>query len=273
MAIVILFVGCTRVSVNRHVDVYGHGGGGFMSATNPHPANSEAAIRRALFAFGADGVEVDIQLTSDGKIVLYHDHRLESSTNGFGAIGELNVDDVVTASYKGALDASRDYPVISLQHLFDILDDAQRVVKVSLNLQPQSDALDQPALFQKRAEQLMAEITSDVTSRHVIIIESPEPEQMIALKMAAAGRDDIPLYFTAEATDQNIAFAVDHQLQGLVSNYLKCTPQMRQRMDNANLQWSLYGLKIHSDVREALNFQPDAVQTDDIPFTLRMLDR
>ncbi len=33
-------------------------------------------------ALGVDGIETDVQKTQDGKLVLFHDHLLDKTTNG-----------------------------------------------------------------------------------------------------------------------------------------------------------------------------------------------
>ena len=52
-------------------------------AKNYAPENSLAAFKMAL-ELGADGFELDTQLTSDGHIVVYHDRILDRTTNGHG---------------------------------------------------------------------------------------------------------------------------------------------------------------------------------------------
>ena len=64
--------------------VLGHAGAGFFTPLNPFnplPPSSLAGVRHAL-AQGADGVEVDVQLSQDSVLVLYHDPGLTSMTAG-----------------------------------------------------------------------------------------------------------------------------------------------------------------------------------------------
>ena len=49
------------------------------------PESTRAAIVRAIAA-GADMVELDVQLTRDGRLVVFHDERLERTTNGGGVV-------------------------------------------------------------------------------------------------------------------------------------------------------------------------------------------
>ncbi|MDD1649382.1 MAG: hypothetical protein LUO80_03165 [Methylococcaceae bacterium] len=60
--------------------VYAHRG-----ASAEAPENTLAAFRRALDA-GADGIEMDVHLASDGVPVVIHDDTLERTTDGSGAV-------------------------------------------------------------------------------------------------------------------------------------------------------------------------------------------
>ncbi|MFL5680784.1 MAG: glycerophosphodiester phosphodiesterase [Chloroflexota bacterium] len=49
---------------------------------------------RAAIELGAEGIEVDVQLTRDGRLAMMHDLTLDRTTNGRGPIAELDWDDV-----------------------------------------------------------------------------------------------------------------------------------------------------------------------------------
>jgi glycerophosphoryl diester phosphodiesterase len=59
---------------------------GAVSATCPE--NTLAAVDRAM-RLGADGVEIDVQLTSDGVVICHHDPDLARSTGEPRAIGDV----------------------------------------------------------------------------------------------------------------------------------------------------------------------------------------
>ena len=65
----------------------GHRGMGSNRRGHPYPENSLASFRAAL-ARGADGVELDIALTTDGEVVVLHDDTLERTTDGTGYVGD-----------------------------------------------------------------------------------------------------------------------------------------------------------------------------------------
>lgn len=60
---------------------------------HPYLENTLESMRAA-FAYGADVVEFDIQLTKDGKLACFHDYALEYRTNGTGEIADYTMDEL-----------------------------------------------------------------------------------------------------------------------------------------------------------------------------------
>lgn len=57
------------------------------------PESTAAAIRLA-FRQQADMVELDVQLTRDGRVVIFHDDRLERTSTGHGRLGRFRYRDL-----------------------------------------------------------------------------------------------------------------------------------------------------------------------------------
>ncbi|MCJ7735939.1 MAG: glycerophosphodiester phosphodiesterase [Anaerolineae bacterium] len=57
------------------------------------PQNTLAAFEKAI-ALGADGVELDVHLSSDGIPVVIHDFNVDATTNGHGAVTEMTLDEL-----------------------------------------------------------------------------------------------------------------------------------------------------------------------------------
>jgi len=53
------------------------------------PENTKMAFMKAL-DLGADGIEFDVQLTRDGRAIVFHDDALDRTTNGHGAVAETD---------------------------------------------------------------------------------------------------------------------------------------------------------------------------------------
>lgn len=52
-----------------------------------YPENTMLAFRKAVEA-GADGIELDVQLTRDGEVVIIHDELVDRTTNGKGRVND-----------------------------------------------------------------------------------------------------------------------------------------------------------------------------------------
>ena len=68
------------------------------------PENTLPALHAAVEA-GADGVEIDLQITKDGVVVLFHDPELDRTTNCTGPISEYNYHPSSGPPYLSSCDA------------------------------------------------------------------------------------------------------------------------------------------------------------------------
>ena len=68
-----------RPDVNRPL-IFAHRGANQVCPENTLPAFAAAVD------LGADGVELDVQFSSDGKLVIIHDYSLDKTTNGTGRV-------------------------------------------------------------------------------------------------------------------------------------------------------------------------------------------
>lgn len=71
----------------------GHRGTGPTAPGNPYPENSIPAFLAAINE-GADGVELDARLTSDGQVIVMHDDTLDRTTDCTGCVSAMTFDEV-----------------------------------------------------------------------------------------------------------------------------------------------------------------------------------
>ncbi len=71
----------------------GHRGTGMTRPGHPYPENSLSSIEAAI-ADGSDGVEVDVELTADGRLIVMHDDRLDRTTDCEGCVSDWQFADV-----------------------------------------------------------------------------------------------------------------------------------------------------------------------------------
>ena len=63
-----------------------------------YPENTLTSFEKAaeLFEKGLAGIELDIQMTRDGQIVVIHDERIDRTTDGFGFVRDYSLAELKT---------------------------------------------------------------------------------------------------------------------------------------------------------------------------------
>ncbi|ASA19417.1 glycerophosphodiester phosphodiesterase [Paenibacillus donghaensis] len=96
------------------------------------PENTMAAFRRGL-ELGATGIETDVQMTSDGALVLIHDEQLNRTTDKTGYIKDTPLKEVLEAdagSWFGTEFTGERVPV--LEELLELLQDNSNILNIEL---------------------------------------------------------------------------------------------------------------------------------------------
>ncbi|MFT7591951.1 MAG: glycerophosphoryl diester phosphodiesterase [bacterium] len=251
--------------------VLGHAGAGFPSINNHYPINSEESITQALFVHGADGVEVDIQLSTDSQFVLFHDTRLESGANDTGFISDKNWESLKSLTRRDSRTALHDDVVMwRLEDLLNLIDSLGLDIYLSLNIQNQYEVTDQSAYNALLVRQL-GNLFAHYTGVTKTIVETRDHDCIVALKDLPQ-QWGIQLFFTGSLSQLNIERNASY-VDGFVTNYLDETESSIQNIRVLGKKVALYGVKIRQDIAPALKFKPDYIQTDNIPLTLSYLDR
>ena len=89
--------------------IYAHRG-----ASAEYPENTLAAFRRAL-ELGVEGIELDVHLSSDGVPMVIHDATVDRTTNGSGAVAEMDREELQ------ALDAGNGETIPTLGEVLDLV--------------------------------------------------------------------------------------------------------------------------------------------------------
>ena len=90
LIILLILTSCLKKAEYPNVEVLGHAGMGLRIQNSIYHNNSAEAIELALSISGCSGVEVDVQMSKDGELWLYHDQELSSESNGSGCVNDLN---------------------------------------------------------------------------------------------------------------------------------------------------------------------------------------
>lgn len=97
-----LFVLCIEIYALPYIIAHRGGGQNF-------PENTLLAFSKAL-EIGCDGLELDVQITKDGVVVVYHPHDLSVHTNGSGNISTKNWEEIADLDAGYHFSSKNTYP-------------------------------------------------------------------------------------------------------------------------------------------------------------------
>ncbi len=91
-----------------------------------YPENTLTSFSKAaeLFEKGLTGIELDIQLTKDGEIVVIHDERIDRTTDGFGFVRDYSLEELKTFHIHTGNTKPEYIPTIT--EVLDLLEDRLR---------------------------------------------------------------------------------------------------------------------------------------------------
>jgi glycerophosphoryl diester phosphodiesterase len=95
------------------------------------PENTLAAFRIA-HEMGADGVELDVQLTADGRVVVIHDETLDRTTTGTGPVVERTLREVKAFDASGGREGFTGEAVPTLEEVLELVAPTGMTVNIEL---------------------------------------------------------------------------------------------------------------------------------------------
>ncbi|MDR0886249.1 MAG: glycerophosphodiester phosphodiesterase [Clostridiales Family XIII bacterium] len=111
----------------RRTEVWAHRG-----ASGYAPENTLPAFQLAM-EMGADGIELDVQLTKDGEIVVLHDERIDRTSNGKGNVSDFTLAELKKFNFnKYYPEQFGDVQIPTLRDVYALIKDTGMIVDVEL---------------------------------------------------------------------------------------------------------------------------------------------
>jgi len=231
--------GTTRVIAHR----------GFSGAA---PENTLAAVRAAIDV-GADMAEIDVTLTSDGKVVVIHDTNLRRTTNGGGEILQFSLADL------GRLDAGSWFSksfvgerIPTLEAMLAEVDD-----RILLNVEIKSEAV---------GRGVVKKVGAAIRARGMaeeIVVSSFSPTALEKMRTAA------PEIRTAVLFNEELQQGMDpveivNGVGAIAFNIsrVRLTPEMLRRCHENGIPVAVYTVNKKRHMRKTVALGVDAIFTD-----------
>jgi glycerophosphoryl diester phosphodiesterase len=238
-----------------------------MGISFKFPIDTYESIEPCL-RIGADGTEMDVQLTKDSVLVVYHHQDLKDGTLCNGMINDQNWDDIKACNLASPF--SSNVNLLRFNDLMSRLRDADYDIEkytftfdCKLYTNQNNDAL-----FQRQ----YAKALLDVISRNKInaFIESSDTN---FLRLLMNSRTDLKLFIYPPSFDEGLAIAKQMALYGMTLHNDHVTEEQIKEAHDSGFRVTLFGLSTDDDNLNAIYKSPDYVQSDRIIHLLKVFDK
>jgi glycerophosphoryl diester phosphodiesterase len=249
-------------NLNRDmITVLGHGGMGIAST---YPMNSFESIANCI-NLGTDGSEIDVQMTSDGVLVAFHDYDLSTKTNLKGVVNSLTWDQIKNGRYNETPYAS--YAVISLEQLFANIPNVSEY-RFTFDCKLYTESGEDGVYFNQFAEAIIATAEKYGLERR-ICVESNDKE---FLKVLQAKRNRYRLFIYPESFEEGLNIAKEYGFYGItISNNMISAAQIEEA-HSSGIRIAIWDAHSEQQNYEAVEKNPDFIQTDDVRYLVGLLN-
>lgn len=229
-----------------------------------YPGNTLFYLQK-MVELGVDALEIDVNLTADGHLVLMHDSRLERTTDGEGAVGEKTLEELRQLnmghnwSPDGETHPYRKQPlrIATIDEVFVALPDTPMIIELKDKSARAARAMcDSLRRSEKRGEVI-------VSSFHQGVIN--EFRRLCPEVATGAATLDAMLFFVAQLLHAERLLRPAYQTMQLPMHYCGI-PVFSQRFMRAakklNLHVSAWTVNDQEDMRRYIDLGLDGLVTD-----------
>lgn len=214
------------------------------------PENTLEAFKLAA-ELGADGIELDVQLTRDGQIVVIHDETIDRVSDGHGRVIDQNLDELRKYNFNTT---NKEYPHTDIPLLSEALELIKPYEDMLINIELKTSIVFYPGL-EKRVVKLVDEM--GMSDR--VIYSSFNHESV--LRVRKLGKKAAFLYADGIANPSEYADKYDIQALHPSVNNVKY-PGLIENAHNNGLMVNVWTVNETSDMECMRQYGVDAIITN-----------
>ena len=216
---------------------------GHRGAKGHEAENTLASFQKAL-DLGADGIEFDVRLSGDGKIIVIHDETIDRTTNGTGIVKEFSLQQLK------AFRINENHQIPELSEVFDLIS-SNYLINIELKEYETADPV--VALIQKYVSENNRKYTDFLVSSF----------DWTALQQVRNLDASIPLGVLTETDmDLALAFAKFIQAETLHPYYHLLTLENTTKIQQKGIQVFPWTINEPEDLQKIKSFGVNGIITD-----------
>lgn len=248
------------VNLNRNeISVIGHGG---MGISSTYPIDTYESLTAAITA-GADGVEIDVQMSSDSVLVAFHDHDLSTSTSCAGKINNHSWESLKDCEYVKEIFSV--YQIWSLPEIVEYWKGgSSRIVVFDCKLIYSANFNEFIVAYANK----LTELVESIDFEGDVLIES---QSVAFLQLMKGLKPDYKLFYYPQSFEEGLGIAKTNDLYGITIASSNITKEQISEAHDNGLRVAVWNVNSRKDNIEAIDKSPDYIQTDKLNGLLRLL--
>jgi glycerophosphoryl diester phosphodiesterase len=217
-----------------------------------YPENTMLAFREAE-KVGSDGIELDVQLTKDGEVVVIHDEKVNRTTNGTGFVKDLSYQEIrkLDAGYSNKMLVKKE-PIPSLIEVFDWMKTNDMICNIELK----------NGIFPYEGiEEKVLSLIREYELSDRVIISSFNHYSIIHFYLLAPDIEIAPLF--AEGIYMPWVYTQSIRAKGYHPNYLAINEEIIQSSIENGIAVRPYTVNKEEVMRSLFSINCTAIITDD----------
>ncbi len=216
-------------------------------ASGSAPENTLLAHQLA-YEIGAHMIETDVQETQDGKLVCIHDHEVDRTTNGTGAIAELTYREIRD------LDAGKGAKIPTLAEVLDYVRG-----KIRINIELKVTDVEKEVLSAVNERDMVSDVTIS-SFFHGTLLATRKLDARVSTAV-----------LTTKIKDDMISYVLEHEANALNPNYKNITSDIIAEAHSKNIQVFPWTVNDSTQMQTLFKMGVDGIITDFPDVALRVL--
>ncbi len=248
---------CNKKTEQPHVDVFGHAGSSLHRDRYVYPANTFESVKYAIDVLDADGVEIDIQMTKDSVLVLFHDPLLVQSSSFPGCIQDYNFEEIENLS----MDYSP-YKITKLKPVVNYIYMRKKWVYLGIKTYNYCEEKKlNESTFQYALNEALSDVEVDNDSK--IILGMTDLNFLKSLNFTFK-------CFENNTVEKTIQLANENNFKSILFHTSVVNETNVQLLKDSGIYWGMFGVKDEWTIDAAIQYEPNFLITDNIARTKKV---
>lgn len=220
-------------------------------ASSEYPENTMLAFEEAV-RIGADGIELDVHKSSDGKLIVIHDEDVRRTHLGNGLVKDFTLKEIKTFKCRKKIFRDNDKALIpTLNEVLELL----KNTSLLLNIELKTDIIQYEDI-----EQDVINLVKEYGVENRVMFSSFHSESIVKCKEIDSS------FYTGflfdKKVDEVVNYAKKIKADGLHPNYKLITQEMLKSAHKNNLKVIPYTVNNPNYMKKAIDLGIDGVFTD-----------